>query len=731
MKKMNRLFAPCLYEEYIDGEWRFCLGKKVLKLYVLNSISEEENTVYQETNPDSILKSGRDVLGEKLLENGDPIFCEVKNIFPPLKNGAYIFLGGAASWHNLTIGVETGEIFPHTNRIYDLPKPIFSPVMEDLELGRISPKLFLLDEKFPIVCSVHTDGEKVLEFLYFVEAGDTGKEPVAYIRIKRYLLSNPKEFILSYRIASKSRTVPVRIIPEDTFTPALLDTILYWMRFNAEGIDCKLPEKTLENVTQGTLMSLAVTFTGDHAHYGHRIYGEEFHDNFPPNYIWSLEAACLTGHFAWAKQIFSHMCRYVISDSGRFFYRQGDDELYGASAEEYGQLLFVIGRYALHLGYDDLSETDKNKIASLGDTILSHVQICPEFGGVRLIKMCAEADTNTRVHVYLNNNLWGIRGLYALSELLRRDGFESDALGFEKEADMLLENVNALLSEYSEETRFGLLPPFRFGYTAKPETLSICDDTFSEMTEAEKKAYFVPSFMRDLGSNRQDLTENNYANYRYYPEILSAMYLPEESADAICRMRENIGGEFMGMIRFMDHLDDWPVVHYARYLLESEKIEKYLLLLYAHTCHHGHTDLMCYYEQVLPGVKPVLNDCVPSLLTTPILTVWMFAYETVERKQLSLLRAVPKAWLKKGFTVSNIGFSDGSLSIELKDGLFSVSFSTPTKRETEIVWREKEMLSENDVISGKEFILRVEGNRIILKAGILSAKIQVRTEKEG
>ena len=33
---------------------------------------------------------------------------------------------------------------------------------------------------------MHTDGKDVLEFLYFVEAGDTGKEPVAYIRAKQY-----------------------------------------------------------------------------------------------------------------------------------------------------------------------------------------------------------------------------------------------------------------------------------------------------------------------------------------------------------------------------------------------------------------------------------------------------------------------------------------------------------------------------------------------------------------
>ena len=297
---------------------------------------------------------------------------------------------------------------------------------------------------------------------------------------------------------------------------------------------------------------------------------------------------------------------------------------------------------------------------------------------------------------------------------------------FKEEAENLLKNILNLTKKLSQDSRFGLLPPFRLGYTAKPETLSICEDTFSEMNDEEKRDYFVPSFMRDLGDDGQDLTENNYANYRYYPEMLSSMYLPLENTEAILKMRENLGGEFMGMTRFMKHIDNWPVLHIARYLLETQKIEKYLLLLYAHTCHHGHSDLMCYYEQVLPGVKPMLNDCVPSLLTAPIMALWSFAYETVNEKRLSLLRAVPKSWFKKGFDVKNIGFSEGCIDISLCDNKLSISFSSPVSSTTEIIWRAKETLCESDIISGIEYIDNISENRIYLKEGIMKAEITVR-----
>ena len=727
MKLLEENFSFELKEEFADGKWTMSLNNKTYSMYSIDMLLNSNSDVrFSENDIKTVLKRGKDIIADELLKDGEPDFNKVKNSIPSLGVDAYIILGSPTTWHNLTVGIETGEIFPHTNRIYDLPVPIFSPCMIDSELGRIKPRIFLLNGIVPVVFSVHTNRKNVLEFLYFVEAGDTCKEPVAYIRTKRYNTENPHKYDVSYCIASKSRTAPIRLIKEETFNGALENTVLYWSAFIRDGAQFELPLKTLEKVAKGNILTLANTFTGDHAHYGHRIYGEEFHDNFPPNYIWSLEATCLSGYNEWAKRIFRHMLEYVVAENGRLIYRQGEEELYGASAQEYGQLLFVINRYVNSFEYQKWSKRDWIKIKRLGDVILEHAVVCNEFENKRLIKMCAEADTNTRIHVYINNNLWGIRGLYALSEILLLGGYTNEAEFYKIQAEELLNNVQFLIKKYCEDSRFGTLPPFRLGYTAKPESLSICEDTYSVMSQEEKDAYFVASYMRDQGIQGQDLTENNYANYRYYPEMLSSMYLNKENAEAIIKLRENLGGEFMGMTRFMDHLDDWPVLHIARYYLETEKVDKYLLLLYAHTCHHGISELMCYYEQVLPGVKPILNDCVPSLLTTPIMSLWMFAYETVVNKRLSLLRAVPKAWFKEGFTVNNIGFSLGKIDISLKYNTLSVVFSESIPPETEIVWRAKSEVTLNDITDGEEYIESIKGNRIYLRSGIKKAVIAVR-----
>ena len=122
----------------------------------------------------------------------------------------------------------------------------------------------------------------------------------------------------------------------------------------------------------------------------------------------------------------------------------------------------------------------------------------------------------------------------------------------------------------------------------------------------------------------------------------------------------------------------------------------------------------------------MLNDCVPSLLTTPIMCLWMFAYETVDKKRLSLLRAVPKAWYKKGFSVKNIGYSEGTMDISLERNTLSVSFSAPISEGAEIIWREKATLSESDVIQGMEYIDKITGNCIGLKTGITHVEITIR-----
>jgi len=682
-----------------------------------------------------LLDSGRDILAEEILSRGEPDYGEVSSLMPVIETKAYSFVGSALSWGGIIVA-QNGEMFAEYLGEADASEPLFSPSEIDGELKDVMPIQLLVDGELPIMLSVHKTEKKITEFLFFCEYGSPDRYPVVWLRTKIYSPQDPSEAALSYGIVTRTRTWSphngLRPIEADNFNAALADTIDAWLAYRNDGAEVIIPEKELGHIINGTQMSFAVTFSGAHAHYGHKVYGEEVHDAFPPNYIWSIEMCCLYGRSEFAEKIWRHFTDEILTSEGRIVYRQGEKELYGASAEEYGQLLYIAERYKERLGADRWDGRLWDKLVGMGMLIVANCGVRPPFDGKRLVYMCAEADTNTRVHAYVNNNLWAVRGLNSLVRLLEsshRAENTPETEELRQTAALLKRNTEELLDEYSEKTRFGKLPPFRFGYTAKPMTLSSCRETFEPMTDEELEEYLVPSRSRESGSDN-DLLENTYANYRYYPEMLSSMLLKPEYAEAIVKMRENIGGEYLAMTRFLRNIDNWPVLHYARYLIETARAydaqtddartNKFLLLLFAHACHHGNPNTMCYFEHISTDGRVVGHDCVPSLLTVPIMSAWMFAYENTDGDRISLLKAVPKAWFESGFSANNIGLCRTDVSVLYRDKCLTFEFSETPDIPVTVHMR---AFADIKVVSGSELIGNIEGNTLTLKKGIRSGSI--------
>lgn len=731
--EFKRPSGVILKEIFDDGEFKLFLSmgdyRKEIALYKVGEEEIDERDLFLGYTVDDVLDSGRDILGEALCKYGDPEYSAVRKVMPKITNNAYAFLGGPASWAGVTVE-PNGEIIHQASGRDREPKPIFDPKSVDSRLGALIPKRMLVGREYPIMISLHTDGTDSLEFVYFVEPGDTDRDPIVWIRIKKYKNECPNGYTIEYKVAAISREGDEHLLndnppDEQIFLDALCDTVCFWVKYYSLGAQISVPEGEIERVGRGAVAFSALTFTGDHPHYGHKFYGKELHDNFPPNYIWAIESACVLGRVSWAKGIVRHLLDYAVNDEGRICYRQGTGLNFGVSATEYGMILHIINKYKKILGLTVLTEEEAVKLAGMGNEILSHCMPCPEFDGLTLVKMCAEADTNERVNVYLNNNLWAIRGFEALCEILSQTKINTDV--YSDMEKTLAENVEIMIKKHAVQgTQFGTLIPFRFGYTATPLTLSICKDTYRPLTEEEKEVYFTTARTRGPESSEQDITENTYANYRYYPEALCSMLIPNEYADSIVRMRENLGGEILGMTRFRSWIDNWPVVHYARFLIETGRIEKYILLLYAHTAHHGRADLMAYYEQIYLNASPKANDCVPSLLTTPLMLAWMFAYERVSDGHLQLLSAVPKKWFSDKFSAKNIGYSGGSINIDYDGEKLSVSSSSEIPENTEIIWRNKENIDLSDIKIGSEYVKDIIKNKIIIKSGINKFEIMLK-----
>jgi hypothetical protein len=116
----------------------------------------------------------------------------------------------------------------------------------------------------------------------------------------------------------------------------------------------------------------------------------------------------------------------------------------------------------------------------------------------------------------------------------------------------------------------------------------------------------------------------SYTNYRYWPELLSSGLLPAPLAHRVVTSRLSAGGQFCGMTRFMDHLDDWPLAEYLNGLWALGRTNDFLLSLYGHVAYHQAENHLTAYEQVSfpPGTNKA-DYCLPCQLVAAR-TAWRF-----------------------------------------------------------------------------------------------------------
>ena len=104
-------------------------------------------------------------------------------------------------------------------------------------------------------------------------------------------------------------------------------------------------------------------------------------------------------------------------------------------------------------------------------------------------------------------------------------------------------------------------------------------------------------------------------NFRYWPELLSSGVLPRQWMRRVVNARLTGGGQFCGMTRFGDCLDDWPLMNHLEGLWALGRRDDYRLCLWGHICHHQAEGHLTAYEAVAfpPGQK-VSDYCLPCQL---------------------------------------------------------------------------------------------------------------------
>jgi len=334
------------------------------------------------------------------------------------------------------------------------------------------------------------------------------------------------------------------------------------------------------------LAHIDTTFHGDHPKYGTGTYAGEEHDGFPPTIIAAVDALSAWGVTDRAATLFGYWL-------GRFVRDDGTIDYYGPSICEYGQLLYTAALLAERAGAGSWWADGFAALDRIAEYLLQLRRAAEAGDG--LISGSPEADTRKDVGKYFHNNAWVAKGLRSWAAICERQKAS----------------------------------PITTSATVRSIADALASDTLDAIVRTwpvDPTDWWLPAQIRtfERPSCLTGSTEASYTNYRYWPELLSSGLLPAPMAHRLVNARLSAGGQFCGMTRFADHLDDWPLADYLYGLWALGRRNDFLLSLYGHVAYHQAAEHLTAYEQVsFPPGKRVADYCLPCQLVAARAARWL------------------------------------------------------------------------------------------------------------
>lgn len=375
----------------------------------------------------------------------------------------------------------------------------------------------------------------------------------------------------------------------------------------------------------GLLRALGA-FCGEQPKYGWGGYEAPQHDGFPPTIIALGHALVDSGLLTTAKSLLAAWLGRYVRDDGTFDY-------YGPTIGEQGMVLDLAVRVARASRDGGWWRDVLDPLHRVADHLVS---LRTAHDG--LVPGIAEADDHdvddARRSTYYGTNAWAIRGLATLAHLLGDHGAAYGTLAGRWSAEL-----QALLhADTVIEPGDQLFVAARTGDHTR----------LAHMTAGRYESY---------------------ANYRYYPEMLSSRLLSGAQADAIFALREQRGGSLGGCTRFRDWLDNWPAAEFGLAALDHDRVEPAQRLVVGHLVFAQAAGHQTAYEQVSVLAdaaghrEPKAGFCVPAQLVHTRLLRNLLVHEASDA--LWLNRGGFLRWLTDGYGVQGVTTRWGRVSFQL------------------------------------------------------------------
>jgi hypothetical protein len=602
--------------------------------------SMAEGTPYLGLSLKEVSLAPADLLADRLLKTGDPDPSAVESAAPPMASAET----NPRTW---TTFVGTKEAYDVTPVYRSGSTRTYHPVQYAPELHEAlkNGKLYdgLVGSWMPAVRKVIPISDRAYwEVIVF---GDVGPNNTKYIVHTWHRTARIENGAIAKVVYGHSYPAypPARQDPQsEEFYRALLDFAEYWDRQLHDFAPAELPENAWIDLSRHSFAKETMTRPGGiYPKYGavDRDYAGSEYDGFQDVFTSAIYTNMEWGRLETARLFIDNYFTDYVDSKGMI-------DMRGPETAQFGMTLSLLARYFQYTSDSALLLKHRQKIeataAMLGAMQDESLRLPPDNPAYGLIRGWSESDSclmeNPSVYwqPYYANSAFAARGLKDIgavwTQLARTQSnaaMRTSAGDWSKRSQTLrsrtVESIETNIHTGKTPPYIGLFP----GTTL----------TFRESLEKEK-----PSPQQ--------------WPHRPYSELLQADVLPAHLANQVIDCMRGYGATTLGVVANVGrvHEDGREILGfisygYAQMLLRLDRIEEFLLFLYAHR-YHAHTRGSWTAGEVTGITGDSALYCVPAQQTIPLLVRWMLVLEDSDEERLHLAKGVPRDWVMSGKKIS-------------------------------------------------------------------------------
>jgi hypothetical protein len=576
--------------------------------------------------------SGPDLLADKLLQHGDPDPAQVKSAAPP-QGTAKEESRWRLPW-NTFVGTkecsDTMPVFPSGNTRTYHPGQYFPEITNDTAKKRFEG---LIGGWMPAVRKVIPISDTVyLEVVVFgdVEAHDRFIVQTWH-RTTRVENGKVAKVVYGY---SYPAFPPTREDPSaEEFYRALLVFAAYWEKQLQDFASAALPDDSWVSMAKHAFAKeLMVRPGGVYPKYGavdRDYYGPEY-DGFQDIFTMAVYANLEWGRCDVAREIIDN----YLTD---FTDAKGMINMRGPETAQFGLTLSLLARYFNYTQDAALLEKHREKIVATAAILTElhdlSLQLPKDDVGYGIIHGWSESDSclHPKPMVwwlpYFANNAFAARGLRDMGRVW----------------PTIQPGAGPLAGRWLQRSK------------------DLQDKMIASM-RANVRGDVTPAYIGPLPGTtlmfRESLEKEHPSPqqwaHRAYAELLQPDVLPASLANTVIDCVRAYGGTILGVVANIErpHPEGRDILGfisygYAQMLLRLDRVEEYLLFLYAHR-YHDHTRGSWTAGEVSGVDGGTALFCIPAQQTIPLLVRWMLVLEDSDEGRIYFGKGLPRDWVASG-----------------------------------------------------------------------------------